>query len=115
MCKHRTRTLRCPVGVSSMRDRWEYIRERDRLFDLEAKTYGHHEDLPFHVYHTLVDRRNILHDADALLKVVIEDVAYFKKLWEVSTTRWTFDEWLKHEGRYDKRIAAILALPEHLR
>ena len=115
MCKHRIRTLRCPVSVSSMKDRWEYIRERDRLFDVEAKTYGRHEDLPFHVYHTLVDRRYLLHDATALLKVVIEDVAEAKETWAISTSRWTFEEWLKHESRYDKRMAAILALPEHLR
>ena len=98
-----------------MRERWEYIRERDRLFDLEAKTYGRHEDLPFHVYHTLVDRRNLLHDADALLKVVIEDVVEAKEMWASSMSGGTFEEWLRHESKYDKRMAAIFAVPEELR
>ena len=98
-----------------MRDRWEYIRERDRLFDLEAKTYGRHKDLPFHVFHILVDRRNLLREATSLLKVVIEDVAEAKETWASSMTEWTFEEWMQHESKYDKRIAAILALPEYLR
>ena len=92
-----------------MRDRWEYIRERDRLFNLEARTYGHKSKLSFQEFHTLVDRRNLLSDADALLAV---SIAARKAIPFSSSEATSIEEGGKRMGVL---IEALKALPENLK
>ena len=93
-----------------MTDPWADIRERDRLFNLDEKTYGRKNELSFQEFHTLVDRRALLKDADALLAV--KDAVQELRLAQRAISDQNADAVLR---RVDRLTDALAALPEHLK
>ena len=93
-----------------MTDPWADIRERDRLFNLDEKTYGRKSELSFQEFHTLVDRRALLKDADALLAV--KDAVQELRLAQRAISDQNADAVLR---RVDRLTDALAALPEHLK
>ena len=93
-----------------MTDPWADIRELDRLFNLDEKTYGRKSELSFQEFHTLVDRRALLKDADALLAV--KDAVQELRLAQRAISDQNADAVLR---RVDRLTDALAALPEHLK
>jgi len=99
-------------------DPWADVRERlNRAEETEAAFPA--DDLDKFVspgaQQATLDVRTLLTDTDALLAVVQVDLEQARSLWSEETNKWGFQRFLEHEARFDKRMKALAALPEHLK